>query len=65
MVTKAGKPVPFAEIEVEYVNDSGIKAPNDAYITQVLKADVNGTFNYVMPASGWWGFAALVEGDSR
>nr|WP_255324369.1 DUF4198 domain-containing protein [Budvicia aquatica] len=65
VVTKAGKPVPFAEIEVEYVNDSGIKAPNDAYITQVLKADVNGTFNYVMPASGWWGFAALVEGDSR
>lgn len=63
VVTKAGKPVPFAEIEVEYVNDTGVKAPNDAYITQVIKADVNGTFNYAMPASGWWGFAALIEGD--
>jgi cobalt/nickel transport protein len=63
VVIKAGKPVPFAEIEVEYVNDAGVKAPNDAYITQVIKADENGTFNYAMPASGWWGFAALVEGD--
>lgn len=63
VVKKSGKPVPFAEIEVEYLNDAGIKAPNDAYITQVIKADANGTFNYAMPASGWWGFAALMEGD--
>lgn len=64
VVKKSGKPVPFAEIEVEYVNDQGIKAPNDAYITQVIKADANGTFNYAMPASGWWGFAALMEGNT-
>ena len=64
VVTKAGQPVPFAEIEVEFINDSGIKAPNDAYITQVITADANGTFTYAMPVSGWWGFAALMEGDS-
>ncbi len=63
VVTKNGQPVPFAEIEVEYVNDQGIEAPNDAFITQVIKADANGTFNYSLPAAGWWGFAALLEGD--
>nr|WP_321454636.1 DUF4198 domain-containing protein [uncultured Cohaesibacter sp.] len=63
VVTKGGKPVPFAEIEVEFINDQGIKAPNDAYITQVIKADANGTFSYAMPFAGWWGFAALLEGD--
>ncbi|MBB4105948.1 cobalt/nickel transport protein [Rhizobium borbori] len=63
VVTKAGKPVPFAKVEVEFINDKGIKAPNDAYITQVIKADANGTFNYAMPTAGWWGFAALLEAD--
>jgi len=63
VVTKGGEPVPFAEIEVEFINEAGIEAPNDAYITQVIKADANGTFNYAMPVSGWWGFAALIEGD--
>ncbi len=63
IVTKGGEPVPFAEIEVEVINDQGIKAPNDAYITQVIKADANGTFSYAMPFAGWWGFAALIDGD--
>ena len=63
IVTKGGEPVPFAEIEVELINDQGIKAPNDAYITQVIKADANGTFSYAMPFAGWWGFAALIDGD--
>lgn len=64
VVEKDGKPVPFAEIEVEYVNDGAVKTPNDAFITQVIKADANGTFSYAMPRAGWWGFAALVEGDT-
>jgi cobalt/nickel transport protein len=37
--------------------------PNDAYITQVIKADGSGVFSYAMPRAGWWGFAALVDGD--
>ncbi|SLM29755.1 conserved exported hypothetical protein [Desulfamplus magnetovallimortis] len=63
-----GKPVPFAEVEVEYLNESPenpsiVVAPADAYVTQVVKADVNGVFSYAMPRAGWWGFAALNEAD--
>ncbi|PTW62811.1 cobalt/nickel transport protein [Breoghania corrubedonensis] len=63
VVLKDGKPAPFAEIEVEFINDGTVKAPNDAFITQVIKADANGTFTYAMPRAGWWGFAALLDGD--
>lgn len=63
VVLKKGKPVPFAEVEVEFINDGSVEAPNDAFITQVIKADANGTFSYAMPRAGWWGFAALLEGD--
>lgn len=64
VVLKDGKPVPFAEVEVEFVNDGTVKPPNDAFVTQVVKADANGTFTYAMPRGGWWGFAALLEGDT-
>lgn len=62
VVMQDGEPVPFAEIEVEFVNDGRIAPPNDAFITQVIKADATGTFTYAMPFPGWWGFAALLEG---
>jgi len=63
-----GKPVPFAEVEVEYLNASPgnktpIVAPAGPYVTQVVKADANGVFSYAMPKAGWWGFAALSEAD--
>ncbi|MBU1055644.1 MAG: DUF4198 domain-containing protein [Proteobacteria bacterium] len=63
-----GKPVPFAEVEVEYLNESPgnkniVIAPSDPYVTQVVKADSNGVFTYAMPRAGWWGFAALNEAD--
>jgi cobalt/nickel transport protein len=63
IVKQNGKPVPFAEVEVEWRNDGSLKAPADPFITQVVKADTNGVFSYVMPRAGWWGFAALLEGD--
>jgi len=57
-----GKPVPYAEIEVEYYNKDGKIIPSaDPYVTQVIKADGNGVFSYAMPKAGWWGFAALNE----
>ena len=66
IVKRGGKPVPFAEIEVEYYNQDGqVEVPNDAFITQVIKADAAGVFSYTMPRAGWWGFAALVEGDEK
>jgi cobalt/nickel transport protein len=61
-----GQPVPGAEVEVEYLNESPgntkiLHAPSDPFVTQVVKADANGVFSYAMPKAGWWGFAALNE----
>lgn len=56
-----GKPAANVEVEVEAYNDFGLKAPNDAHVTQVVKTDVNGVFSFVMNHKGWWGFAALIE----
>lgn len=65
IVRKGGQPGPFAEIEVEFVNDGSVKPPNDAFVTQVIKADANGVFSYAMPRAGWWGFAALIESTEK
>jgi len=55
-----GKPVPLAEVEVEYYNkDKRYTAPTAYMITQTIKADPNGVFTYAAPVAGWWGFAAL------
>ena len=63
-----GKPFSFAEVEIEYLNESPgnisvVIPPADPYVTQVVKADANGVFSYAMPKAGWWGFAALNEAD--
>lgn len=63
VVERDGKPAPFAEIEVEWMNDGSVKPPADLFVTQVIKADASGTFSYAMPRAGWWGFTALIEGD--
>jgi len=60
-----GKPVPYAKIEIEFYNDREKQAPTDNHITQVIKADKNGVFHYAMPFKGWWGFAALIEDDTK
>ncbi|MEA2101478.1 MAG: DUF4198 domain-containing protein [Thermodesulfobacteriota bacterium] len=69
-----GKAVPFAEIEVEYLNHAPImdknafakkakaEAPQDAFITLTIKADPQGVFTFGIPKAGWWGFAALGAG---
>jgi cobalt/nickel transport protein len=61
IVKHNGKPVPFAEIEVEFRNDGSVKLPNGSFSTQIIKADANGTFSYTTPWAGWWVFAALIE----
>lgn len=63
-----GKPVPHAEIEIEYLNESKnnksiVIPPSDPYVTQVVKADANGIFSYAMPRAGWWAFSALNEAE--
>ncbi|MCF8067086.1 MAG: DUF4198 domain-containing protein [Desulfobacterales bacterium] len=61
-----GKPIPYAEVEVEYYNkDSKYKAPTEYMVTQTIKADRNGIFTYAAPWFGWWGFAALNTSDKK
>lgn len=72
IVKMNGEPVPYAEIEVEYLNAAAfsgfvssvaVEVPADAFITQVIKTDGNGVFTFGIPRAGWWGFAALMEGE--
>lgn len=66
LVKVDGKPVPGTEVEVEYYNDRGdVQAPADPFVAQVVKADENGVFTYVMPRAGWWGFAALNTDEDK
>ncbi len=61
-----GKPMPNVRVEIEYFNvGKKVKAPNDSFITQVVRTDKNGIFTYTMPKAGWWGFAALMEDDKE
>lgn len=64
IVRHNGAPVPFAEVEVEWANDGSVTAPADPFVTQVIKADAGGQFAFAMPRAGWWGFAALVDGET-
>jgi len=61
-----GKPVPGADVEIEYyMNGKAGKAPSDYMVTQTVKADPNGIFTYAAPKAGWWGFAALNTSDQK
>ena len=64
VVMYQGEVVPYAEIEIERLNSDGWNHyPTDPHVTQVVKADSQGVFTYGIPKSGWWGFAALLEGE--
>lgn len=58
-----GKPASGITVEVEYYNESGLKAPSEDHITQEVMTNENGEFSFAMPKSGWWGFAALIDDD--
>jgi cobalt/nickel transport protein len=68
IVKVQGKPVPYADVEVEYYRTDDAKGgekPNEYMVTQVVKADGNGVFTYGVPKAGWWGFAALNTDDRK
>jgi cobalt/nickel transport protein len=66
-----GKPVPGAEVEIEFMNheplldsnsfakEGEVEAPQDSFVLQTIFADANGVFTFGIPRAGWWGFAAL------
>ena len=72
-----GKPVPGAEVEVEYMSHepnlkknglsakSSVKYPNGVMVTQAIMTDANGVFTFGIPKAGWWGFAALGVGPDK
>lgn len=73
IVKANGKPVPFADVEVEYLNHDvdlkknamgppRFKAPQDSFVTIGIKADQDGKFTFGIPKAGWWGFASLGVG---
>lgn len=63
-----GNPVPNAEIEVEFrnyevKNNSFVGNPKTRNAENVIFADANGMFSYVLTEKGQWGFAALGAGN--
>ncbi|WP_291440641.1 DUF4198 domain-containing protein [Desulfovibrio sp.] len=76
-VLSNGKPVPNAEVEVEYMNHmpdlkanamtkkGTVKYPHDAFVTQTIFTDDQGYLTFGIPKAGWWGFAALGVGPDK
>lgn len=74
IVLSDGVPVPYTQVEVEYLNhpldlannrfeEQGlIEAPHPALGAQVILTNEFGEFSFAMPKAGWWGFAALSVG---
>ncbi len=72
VVLSEGKPVPFAEIEVEYLNypadPENNRFASEARISSpahAILADASGTFTFGIPEEGFWGFAALGVGPDK
>ncbi len=76
VVKSNGKPVPFAEIEVEYLNHNIdlnknkmskalVEAPQDSFVTMGIKANKDGEFTFAIPKAGFWGFCALGVGSDK
>lgn len=74
VVTAGGEAVPFAEIEVEYINhrpdledrrfaeQAAVEFPQDSFGTMSIRADSQGEFTIGLPRAGWWGICALEIG---
>ncbi|AUZ46477.1 MULTISPECIES: DUF4198 domain-containing protein [Pseudomonas] len=77
VVLADGKPVPFAEIEIEYVNHSVdiknnafgqqdyVKAPQASFKSLSTYSDAQGVVTIGLPRAGWWGIAALNVGSTK
>jgi cobalt/nickel transport protein len=78
VVTSGGRPVPHAEVEIEYLNHEPqidmrrfdprgkISVPQDSYKTLSIRADAMGQVIIGLPKAGWWGICALdLDDDLR
>ena len=74
IVLSDGVPVPFTQVEVEYLNhpldiennrfqeQALIDPPHPSLAAMVILTNELGEFSFAMPKAGWWGFAALSVG---
>jgi len=72
-----GVPMPYTQVEVEYLNHAldtdnnrfaaqgAITAPHPSLEAMVILTDANGQFSFALPRAGWWGFAALSVGPAK
>jgi len=69
IVKSNGKVVPYAKVDVKYLNRDidtktntlgkpQIKASQDAFVNMVIKANKDGEFTFALPKKGFWGFKA-------
>ena len=77
VVLSEGEPVPFAEIEIEYVNYDidpekpgflpapNVELPHPAFGNQSIRAGADGAFAVSLPRGGWWGICALDVGPDK
>jgi cobalt/nickel transport protein len=71
VVLAGGKPVPHAEVEIEFLNHEPqidarrfdpkgkVKAPQSSFSTLSIRADALGQVIIGLPRAGWWGICAL------
>jgi len=70
------KVVPYAQIEVKYLNRDidtktntlgkpRIKAPQNAFVNMIIKTNSMGEFTFAIPKSGTWGFKAIDIGNTK
>ncbi|HDR15821.1 MAG TPA: DUF4198 domain-containing protein [Desulfobacteraceae bacterium] len=74
IVMSEGKPVPHADLEIEYLNykpnmeknafegEAEINASHPSFETMGIRANAQGEFAIGLPKAGWWGIAALGSG---
>jgi cobalt/nickel transport protein len=77
VVLSDGKPVPNAELEVEYVNypldidvhrfaeKPQVALPQDSFGTMGIRANDRGEFTIGLARAGWWGVCALNVGPKK
>lgn len=77
IVMANGKPVPNAELEIEYLNhapnltdarfeeEAAIEAPHSAFENMGIRTNDRGEFTIGLPKAGWWGICALNIGPQK
>ncbi len=74
IVLSEGRPVPNAELEVEYINhapdlegqsfaaEPDVVLPQGSFGTMSIRTNALGEFTIGLPRAGWWGICALAVG---